>query len=250
MNLQNKTAIVTGGGRGIGKAIALKLAELGADVIITYVRNEEIAQETANEHDNIIDVLEVDVRNFHTINANVCHYLMRQRLKIDILVNNAGVNFPNKFQKVVISDWAQLQLINTYGPFQMISTLFNAGQLADDCSIVNIGSVSAYLGGPTSIHYAATKAGLAAITKGYSIQPEFLKKGIRVNTVAPGYIASPMADEGAKSQEVQDTIASIPLGRMGTGDDVAGAVAFLASDWAGYITGATIHVNGGLYFGG
>lgn len=239
INLSGKTALVTGGGRGIGKAISLSLAKAGANVIITFISNKKDAFETAGKvaGNSIADVYQIDisykqsVREFASWIGN-----------IDILVNNAGINIPNDFDK--IDDFQELMTVNLYGTFNITQTLFP--QINDGGSIINMGSVSAFIGGPRSTHYCASKAGLVGLTQNVALWGA--KRNIRCNLVAPGYIVSPMADEGMADDSVQKVVENIPLGRLGTANEVANVVAFLASDLSSYITGQALHVNGGLYW--
>lgn len=240
IDLSGKTALVTGGGRGIGKAISLALAKAGADISISYLFDKKSASETARE------IIKSQGRaGIRTLDISLRHSVQKTMVslgKIDILVNNAGINTPNDFDK--IDDFQELMAVNLYGTFNTTQTLFP--QINDGGSIVNIGSVSAFIGGPRSTHYCATKAGLVGLTQNVALWGA--KRNIRCNLVAPGYIISPMADEGMADESVQKVVENIPLGRLGTANEVANVVAFLASDLSSYITGQMLHVNGGLYW--
>lgn len=248
MNLKSKYALVTGGSRGIGKAIVRELASRGAEVAFSYKDQETAAREVVTElkeADMIVKALQMDVANRKSV-RKVFMQLTSMWPKLDILVNNAGVNNPTDFDKITDADWDTVLNINLRGPFictqEAVSLLTKSGQ----ASVINIGSVSGQYGGPRTAHYAASKAGL--ISLGQVIARFGAKDNIRCNTVAAGLIASKMGAKGLQAGAVATAAESILLKRLGTPKEVAQTVAFLASDESSYITGQTINVNGGLYF--
>jgi len=242
--LEGKVALVTGGSRGIGKAIVKALSDAGAYVVFTYQSDKLTAARTFNEisyYGNMCAYVQLDIRFRKWIQATL-KALEITAGKLDILVNNAGINIPTDFDKITDKDWNEVMLVNLHGPFAMIQEALpymNSGG-----SIINIGSVSGQYGGPRTAHYAASKAGLIALTQ---VVARF-RPDIRCNVVSPGLIESPMADEGLKSQQMFKMVENIIQGRLGTPEEVADTVVWLASDKASYITGQVINVNGGLYF--
>jgi len=240
MLLNGKIALVTGASRNIGRAIALGLIAEGAHVIAACRTELDAAEEVARADTSgkscaiVMDVADRD--SIHTAAAQIA----KKYGKINILVNNAGINKPEDFDKISDDDWDDVLNVNLKGPFRVVQELLP--HMNDGGSIVNISSVSGQYGGPRTTHYAVSKAGLNTLTHNLAIF--CAKRNIRVNTVSPGLIASEMA-AAAKGLGVEDKIL---LGRMGTPQEVADAVNFLASDKASYITAQTLNVNGGLYF--
>lgn len=246
--LEGQTALVTGGSRGIGRAIALALARSGADVVITFHTEkgaaEHVASEIARAGRRAL-VLQADVADRVSVEA-AFRELERQWGRLSILVNNAGINKPTDFDKITDADWDRILAVNLRGPFVVTQVFWPLLQAAGAASIVHIGSVSGQYGGPRTAHYAASKAGLISLSQ--VIARFGAKHGIRSNVVAAGLIESDMAQSGLANPAVQAASQSILLGRLGTQDEVADAVAFLASPEARYITAQTLNVNGGLYF--
>ncbi len=240
IDLKGKVAMVTGGGRGIGRAITLALAEAGAKVAITYNQDEESAKKTLMYHDNVIAIIQLDVTS---PSGDDMKRLANDLGGLDILVNNAGVNRPASFDRIVFNDWQTVIETNLTGVFYVTHTLLPL--INDGGSVIFIGSVSSDLGGPQSVHYAVSKGGLEAMCRGVArfVAP----RGIRANVISPGYITSPMTDKGMQSEVVKMMVDQIPLGRLGTKEEIASVVAFLASPLSSYITGTVIRVNGGLY---
>ena len=241
--LEGKVALVTGGSRGIGKAITKALADAGAYVVFTYLNDKQQATDTHNEityKGAFAAYLQMDVRSRRWVRATMktIKHLVGD---IDILVNNAGINIPTDFDKIADKDWNKVLSVNLTGPFVVIQ---EALPYMKDGSIINIGSVSGQYGGPRTAHYAASKAGLIALTQ---VVARF-RPDIRCNVVSPGLIESPMAQDGLKSRQLAKIEGNIIQGRLGTAEEVANTVLWLASDKASYITGQVINVNGGLYF--
>jgi 3-oxoacyl-[acyl-carrier protein] reductase len=246
-SLSGKNAVVTGASRGIGRAIALGLAEAGADVVITFRDKREEAENVAREigeRGRRALVLQMDVSSRASVEAATRD--TRVFGPISILVNNAGINKPTDFDKVTDEDWDNILATNLKGPFICAQTFLPLLAEAGGGSIVHIGSVSGQYGGPRTAHYAASKAGLISLAQ--VIARFGAQYKVRSNTVAAGLIASEMAAAGMAAASVQKAAEGIVLKRMGTPQEVADAVVFLSSDASSYITAQTLNVNGGLYF--
>jgi len=248
MDLKNKVALVTGGSRGIGRAICLALARAGAATALTYRERREAAEETVQQiqsEGGQALVLRMDVRNRASV-SRCFDALQAAWGGLDILVNNAGANRPADFDQITDDDWDEILAVNLKGPFVCIQEALPMLRRRGGGSIINIGSVSGQYGGPRTAHYAASKAGL--ISLGQVVARFGAHDHIRCNTVAAGLIASDMAGVGLQAPSVLKAAENILLGRLGTADEVAQAVVFLASEASSYITAQTINVNGGLYF--
>jgi 3-oxoacyl-[acyl-carrier protein] reductase len=246
-SLIGKTAVTTGGSRGIGRAIALGLAEAGADVVITFREKEDDAQAVVRDIAALgrrALAIRMDVTDRATVEAAA--EKVRGFGAISILVNNAGINKPTDFDQVTDSDWDSILDANLKGPFVCSQVFLPLLKEAGNSSIVHIGSVSGQYGGPRTAHYAASKAGLISLAQ--VIARFGAQYGVRSNTVAAGIIASDMGQAGLAAASVQKAAENILLKRLGLARDVADAVVFLASDASSYITAQTINVNGGLYF--
>lgn len=246
-SLQGKNAVVTGGSRGLGAAIALGLGEAGADVLLTYREKQAeaaaIVQQIEQMGRRALGV-PMDV----TSRVSVAHAAEQARAfgPISILVNNAGVNKPTDFDQIEDADWDFVVDTNLKGPFIVAQTFLPLLKEAGGGAITHIGSVSGQYGGPRTAHYAASKAGLISLAQ--VIARFGAQHNIRSNTLAAGLIASEMAAAGMASAAVQKAAETIILKRMGTPREVADATVFLSSDAASYITAQTLNVNGGLYF--
>ncbi|NJD02723.1 MAG: 3-oxoacyl-[acyl-carrier-protein] reductase [Ruminiclostridium sp.] len=245
MQLKGKTAVVTGSGRGLGKAIALKLAQLGANIVLNDIAASDTIDVTAEEFKAAgynVAVTKGDVRNSDDVKAMVSA-AVETFGSLDILVNNAGVTKDKPMAMMSEEDWDLVLDINLKGAF--FCTKLAAKQMIKQRSgrIVNIASVAGRYGNPGQANYSASKAGLIGLTK--TTAKEFASRGVTCNAVAPGFIQSKMTD--ALPEEVRKKYLDyIPLGRFGTPDDVANVVAFLASDESGYVTGQVIDIDGGL----
>ncbi len=246
-SLAGKCAVVTGGSRGLGAAIAVGLAEAGADVLLTY-------RERADDAKTVARQIEIQGRRALAVAMDVTNRASvedaagqaRAFGPISILVNNAGINKPTDFDQISEEDWGAILDTNLKGPFRVAQIFLPLLKQAGGGSIIHIGSVSGQYGGPRTAHYAASKAGL--ISLGQVIARFGAAHNIRSNTVAAGLIASEMAAAGMAAASVQKAAEGIILKRMGTPQEVADAVVFLASDASSYITAQTLNVNGGLYF--
>ncbi len=246
-SLAGKNAVVTGGSRGIGRAIALGLAEAGADIVFTYRDNAEEAavtgaQITALGRRSLS--LPMDVTDRASIEKTATK--AKEFGPISILVNNAGINKPTDFDQVSDADWDTILSTNLKGPFICSQIFLPLLKESSGGSIVHIGSVSGQYGGPRTAHYAASKAGLISLAQ---VVARFgAQFGVRSNTVVAGIIASDMGQAGLAAASVQKAAENIILKRLGHAREVADAVVFLAGDASSYITAQTINVNGGLYF--
>lgn len=247
-DLSGRTAFVTGGSRGIGRAIAEELARAGADVALTYrerAGDAASACDAIEKHGRRALALRMDVTDRASI-VSAAEEANARLGPIAILVNNAGINRPTDFDKIEEQDWDDILATNLKGPFLCAQVLLPYLAKSGRGSIVHIGSVSGQYGGPRTAHYAASKAGLISLAQ--VIARFGAANGVRSNTVAAGIIASDMAASAMAAPSVQKSIDSILLKRLGSPREVADAVVFLASDAASYITAQTINVNGGLYF--
>ena len=248
-SLAGKTAFVTGGSRGIGRAIAMGLAEAGADVALSYRERRDEAEKVCREIENRgrrASAYPMNVTDRASIEATAKDAWAAFGA-ISILINNAGINKPTDFDKIEDADWDLILATNLRGPFACAQIFLPLlAKAAGGGRIVNIGSVSGQYGGPRTAHYAASKAGLISLTQ---VMARFgAQHGVRANTVAAGLIASDMAAAGLSSASVQAAAEAILLKRLGTAAEVADAAVFLASDASSYITAQTLNVNGGLYF--
>lgn len=241
--LEGRTAFVTGGSRGIGKAIVKKLAKDGARVAFTYRNTRSEADAVAQATGALPIEMEVTDRQ----SVSTAFELALAKLgSVSILVNNAGINKPTDFDQITDADWDDILSVNLKGPFICSQVALPHLRRAGGGSIIHIGSVSGQYGGPRTAHYAASKAGLISLSQ--VIARFGAKWNVRSNVVAAGLIQSEMAASGMAAPAVAKAAESIVLGRLGTTEEVADAVTFLASDASRYITAQTINVNGGLYF--
>jgi 3-oxoacyl-[acyl-carrier protein] reductase len=246
-SLAGKNAVVTGGSRGIGRAIALGLAEAGADVIFTYRDQREEAEAVAAQIHKLgrrAQALRMDVTDRASVEEAARD--AARFGKISVLVNNAGINKPTDFDKVTDSDWDLILSTNLKGPFICAQVFLPLLAEAGGGSIVHIGSVSGQYGGPRTAHYAASKAGLFSLAQVIARFGASMK--VRSNVVAAGLIASDMGAAALQAASVQKAAEGILMKRLGQTSEVADAVVFLASDASSYITAQTLNVNGGLYF--
>ena len=243
--LHDRIAFVTGGSRGIGKAIVRGLAAAGAKVAFTYQSKRGEAMALQRELDNRAIAFEMEVTDRAAV-VRTMQAAVDRLGPFSILVNNAGINKPTDFDQVTDADWDQILAVNLKGPFICSQVALPHLKAAGGGSIIHIGSVSGQYGGPRTAHYAASKAGLISLAQ--VIARFGAKWNIRSNIVAAGLIQSEMAAAGLAAPAVAKAAESIVAGRLGTPGEVADAVVFLASDASRYITAQTINVNGGLYF--
>ena len=276
--LEGKVALVTGGSRGIGKAIVLRLAEEGADVAINFQSTKEHAEnvsrlinqmgtideldklsimvdqidtkESAKEVSKLIDgigshscIYQANVNDFEQVNK-MCDEIVKKFGKIDILVNNAGIVRDKSFVKMTPQMWNEVLSVNLDGTFYCTKAVIEGMLERKYGRIINISSVIGRMGNRGQANYAASKAGIIALTQ--TLAKEFANKGITVNAIAPGFIETDML-KGISKEIMDKILAQIPLGRLGKTSEIAGAVAYLVSEDGDYITGQVIDINGGLY---
>jgi len=245
MKLKGRTALVTGGSRGIGRAIALALAEEGADVAVNYVASERPARDVA-EHIQKMGrramLAQADVGDYPDT-FRMAQDVLREFGRLDILVNNAGINSDKTFVKMDHASWRKVLGTNLDGVFNCTKVFIDSMIKQNYGRVVNITSVIGQIGNFGQANYAASKAGVAAFTK--SLAKELAGKGITVNAVAPGFIETEMV-EGIPEKVRQRLLDQIPLRRFGTAVEVGRAVVYLVSADGDYITGAEVSINGGL----
>ncbi len=246
MVLDGKIALVTGGSRGIGRAVAQRLATMGALVYINYVSRPDAALETKELIEKAggkAETIQFDVADSEQVQTAV-KAIANDVGGIDILVNNAGVTRDSLMARMKENDWDFVMSTNLKGAFLCSKAAARLMMKKKWGRIVNLTSVIGFAGNAGQANYAAAKAGLVGFSK--SMAREYASRNITVNSVAPGYVITDMTD--SLSEDVQEKIKSeIPLGSLGTVEDIAGAVAYLVSEDGRYITGQTLHVNGGMY---
>ena len=244
MNLEGQTALITGAGRGIGKTIALKLAECGADIVLADMNPEvaEVLLEVESLGRKCL-TFETDVTDFDAIDAMV-KKIIEELGSIHILVNNAGITQDNLFMRMKPEQWAKVIDVNLNGVFNVTKAVIRPMVKQRMGKIINISSVVGFTGNPGQVNYSSTKSALVGFTK--SLAREVGARGVTVNAVAPGFIDTAMTQALNESQQ-ELILKQIPLGRMGGPADIANAVSFLVSEDASYITGTILHVNGGMY---
>ena len=245
MNLfEGKVAVVTGAARGIGQAIAKRLAKDGADVVICDLQAEWLAEtaEAVQALGRKALPLAVDVGDGESVTACIAETI-KVFGRVDIMVNNAGITKDTLLVRMSDEAWDDVLRVNLKGTFLFSRAVAKHMMKQRSGAIVNIASVIGLIGNAGQCNYAASKAGVIALTK--STAKELAARGVRVNAIAPGFISSKMTD--ALSQEIREQmLATIPLNRFGEPEDIAKAVAFLASDEASYVTGQVLSVNGGM----
>ncbi|EOB7068555.1 3-oxoacyl-[acyl-carrier-protein] reductase [Staphylococcus aureus] len=241
-----KSALVTGASRGIGRSIALQLAEEGYNVAVNYAGSKEKAEAVVEEiKAKGVDsfAIQANVADADEVKAMIKE-VVSQFGSLDVLVNNAGITRDNLLMRMKEQEWDDVIDTNLKGVFNCIQKATPQMLRQRSGAIINLSSVVGAVGNPGQANYVATKAGVIGLTK--SAARELASRGITVNAVAPGFIVSDMTD--ALSDELKEQmLTQIPLARFGQYTDIANTVAFLASDKAKYITGQTIHVNGGMY---
>ena len=244
-SFKNKTILITGGSRGIGKGIVLAFAKAGANVIINYANSKEKADTVTKEVNKLggnAKAIQADISNF-----NQAKKLVDQAIEtfgqIDVLINNSGITKDNLMLRMKEEDFDQVIDVNLKGTWNMCKHLTRNFLKNKSGSIINISSVVGLIGNAGQTNYVASKAGIIGLTK--SLAKEFASRNIRVNAIAPGFIETEMTDKIPK--DVKDNyLKQIPLNRPGTPEDIANLCLFLASDKANYITGQVISVNGGM----
>ena len=243
MPLKNKVAIVTGGTRGIGRAIVFDLIQNGAKVLFTYLKSDESAAIMLDEIKELkgeAEAIKADVRLYDEARRTV-EEAIKKFGKVDILVNNAGIAKDRALMMMEPADWLDVINTNLTGYFNMAKACVVTMMKQKSGCIVNISSISGVVGMPRQVNYSSAKAGEIGLTK--SLAKEVAAYGIRVNAVAPGFIDTDMTKDLKRKDEL---IKMIPFGRFGKSDEIAKVVTFLASDRSGYITGQVLKVDGGL----
>jgi len=244
--LEGKTAVVTGGSRGIGRAVCLRLAALGAMVYVNYVSRSEAAEETKKMIEQAggkAKITGFDVADASSVDA-AFKEIAAEEGAIDILVNNAGITRDGLIARMKESDWDAVLDTNLKGAFLCAKSVSKSMMKKRWGRIVNITSVVGFSGNAGQVNYASAKAGMVGMAK--SMAREYASRNITVNCVAPGYIMTEMTD--ALSSDAQENLKSeIPLGSLGTVEDIAGAVAYLVGEDGRYVTGQVLHINGGMY---
>jgi len=244
MRLKDKVALVTGGARGIGQAIALTFAREGADIVVADV-NLEIAQKTGLEIEALgrkALALEMDVTNYEKVEEGI-NKILDKMGKVDILVNNAGITKDNLLLRMSQADWDAVINVNLKGTFNCIKAVTRPMIKQRSGRIISIASIIGLMGNPGQANYAASKAGIIALTK--TVAKELASRNVNANAVAPGFIQTEMT---AKLPEdiKKKMLEAIPLAKLGTPQDVANTCLFLASDESSYITGQVITIDGGM----
>jgi 3-oxoacyl-[acyl-carrier protein] reductase len=245
MKLTGRTALVTGGSRGIGRAIALALAEEGADVAVNYVSSETAAREVVAQIEKTGRrgiLAQADVSDFPDT-FRMAQNVIKEFGHLDLLVNNAGVNSDKTFVKMDHASWRKVLSINLDGVFNCTKVFVDQMLKQNYGRVVNITSVIGQIGNFGQANYAASKAGVAAFTK--SLAKELAGKGVTVNAVAPGFIETEMVDAIPEKVKAR-LLDQIPLKRFGSVEEVARAVVYIVSSDGDYITGAEVSINGGL----
>lgn len=245
MLLENKIAVVTGAGRGIGRGIALALAREGAMVVVNYNGSKERAEEvvrTIEEAGGKAAAIQCNISDFEAAKEFFAN-LVKEYGKIDILVNNAGITKDNLMMKMSEEEFQSVIQTNLAGTFHGVKFVTRPMMKQRQGRIINIASVSGVIGNMGQANYSASKAGVIGLTK--AAAKELASRNITVNAVAPGFVATEMTDVLSDSVK-EAAVATIPLGRFGEVEDIAETVVFLASDKAKYITGQVICVDGGI----
>ena len=241
-DLTGMTALVTGASGGIGSAIARALAERGARLVISGTRKltlTEVKAELAGEGHEVVPCNLADAGEVDALVPTAIEKLG----KLDILVNNAGITRDGLAMRMSDGDWSDVLQVNLESAFRLARAAARPMMKSRHGRIISITSVVGATGNPGQVNYVASKAGLVGMSK--ALAQELASRGITVNCVAPGFIESPMTDALTDSQK-DDINRKIPAGKMGTGEDIGAAVAYLASNEASYVTGQTLHVNGGM----
>ncbi|MBV2197657.1 3-oxoacyl-[acyl-carrier-protein] reductase [Bacillus velezensis] len=243
--LNEKTAVVTGASRGIGRAIALDLAKNGCNVVVNYSGNEAKANEVVDEIKSLgrnAIAVKADVSNSEEV-QNMMKEAVVAFSSIDILVNNAGITKDNLLMRMKENEWDDVININLKGVFNCTKAVTRQMMKQRSGRIINVSSIVGVSGNPGQANYVAAKAGVIGLTK--SSAKELASRNITVNAIAPGFISTDMTDK--LSKEVQDEmLKQIPLARFGDPSDISGVVTFLASEGSRYMTGQTLHIDGGM----
>ncbi len=244
MSLNGKVSFVTGGSRGIGEAIAHTLLEKGARVAVGFCSSQ--GSWSSNSHGPDVLCVQVDIEKRQAIREAI-GTIEETWGNVDILVNNAAIAQEKPFSHISDEDWDHMFAVNLRGVFALSQEVLPSMVQRGWGRIINLASIGGQWGGLNQVHYAAAKAGVISLTR--SLSRMYTGKGITANAVSPGLVKTDMAMRELDSQEGREKVAAIPIGRPATTKEVADVVGFLATDEAAYISGQTISVNGGMYFG-
>jgi NAD(P)-dependent dehydrogenase (short-subunit alcohol dehydrogenase family) len=245
-SLKNKTAVITGAGRGIGRALSIGLAEAGADVVLLSRTKEDLEETAARIHESgqKAYILPMDVTSREDIRA-VVQYIENQDLTIDILINNAGMNIRSNAFEVTDDEWKTIMDTNLKSAFMMSQEIGNLMKGNGSGKIINIASVAGHVALRTGVVYAATKAAMIQMTKVLAF--EWGQHNINVNSIGPWYFKTPLTKELLNNKEyVEDILSVTPLKRIGELKELVGPAVFLSSDAGNYVTGQTLFVDGGM----
>ena len=241
-DLTGKTALVTGASGGIGEAIAKTLHDQGATVAISGTRREKLEEVASNLNSDRVHITPCNLSDREAVNALIGQ-AEEAMGKVDILVNNAGITKDNLFMRMKDDEWDDVIAVNLTAAFTLMRGAIRGMMKNRSGRIVNIASISGVIGNPGQPNYSASKAGLVGMSK--SLAREIAPRGITVNCIAPGFITTPMTGE-LNEKQVEQIAQAIPSGTFGEPDDIAAAVLYLSSDEAKYMTGQTLHINGGM----
>ncbi|GAA6212120.1 3-oxoacyl-[acyl-carrier-protein] reductase [Hyphomicrobiales bacterium 4NK60-0047b] len=242
-DLTGKTALVTGASGGIGAAIAKTLHDQGATIAISGTRREKLEEVASTLGSDRVHITPCNLSDRDAVNALVGQAEEALGGKLDILVNNAGITKDNLFMRMKDEEWDDVIAVNLTAAFTLMRGALRGMMRNRSGRIVNIASISGVIGNPGQPNYSASKAGLVGMSK--SLAREIAPRGITVNCIAPGFIQTPMTDE-LNEKQVEQIAQAIPTGTFGDPDDIASAVLYLSSDEAKYMTGQTLHINGGM----
>lgn len=245
MSLSEKLALITGASRGIGRGIALELAREGADVVVNYATQKEKAAEVARDIEALGRrslIVRADVSNHKEVLAMRQTIMSQYKRGVDILVNNAGIHHHLKFWEIDDDEWRRIMAVNVDGVFLCTKAFTPEMRIKKWGRVINISSSDVFIGTDHEAHYGTSKAALLGLTK--SLALEFAPYNITVNTIAPGWFETDMTS-GTVGEERKKALEEIPLGRMGQPKEIGYVAVFLASEKASFITGQTIHINGG-----
>jgi 3-oxoacyl-[acyl-carrier protein] reductase len=239
--MNNKTVLITGGSRGIGKAMVYAFSKAGYNVLLNFNRSEGLANKIAEELDNV-KVYGADVSDQESVNAMV-NYCREVFGSVDVLINNAGISCVGLFQDLSLDEWNRLMGVNLTGTYNTIKAVLPEMIAKKSGNIINISSIWGITGGSMEVAYSASKAGVIGLTK--ALAKEVGPSNINVNCIAPGSIMTDMLADYSM-EELNEWTKEIPLGKIGSPEDIAKTALFLASDDASYITGQVISPNGGI----
>jgi 3-oxoacyl-[acyl-carrier protein] reductase len=242
-DLTGKTALITGASGGIGAAIAKTLHDQGATIAISGTRREKLEEVANSLNSDRVHITPCNLSDRDAVNSLTGQAEEAMGGKLDILVNNAGITKDNLFMRMKDEEWDDVIAVNLTAAFTLMRGALRGMMRNRSGRIVNIASISGVIGNPGQPNYSASKAGLVGMSK--SLAREIAPRGITVNCIAPGFIQTPMTDE-LNEKQVEQIAQAIPTGTFGDPDDIAAAVLYLSSDEAKYMTGQTLHINGGM----